>query len=71
MTKLFKRREWVANVADPTVVVRWRTTGRHVVLELTGSWGVDAKLTILGRTWRTYNHPVFVWLFDRLEAGVA
>jgi len=67
--KWFRRREWVANVADPTTVVQW--TSRRLGLVLVGSWGVEAKWTVGGRTWRTYDHPLFVWLFDRLESSDA
>jgi len=71
IVKAFKRRGWTANPADPTAVVqfRWRTKSRRFGIELVGSWGVEAKVTAFGRTWRTYDNPFFVWLFDQLEGA--
>lgn len=63
----FKRKEWVANRADPTQVTQYRN--KH--LTMTASWGVEAKLTILGRTWETYDNRFFVWLFGFLENAYA
>jgi len=61
----FSRREWVANRADPTVVTEWRSRGRRLVLLC--SWGVEARLTLCGRTWRTYDNRFFVRLSSALE----
>lgn len=59
-----RRREWTANRADPTHVVQWRWGSR---LTLTASWGVEAVITLWRFTWRSYDHPVMVWLYGGLE----
>lgn len=71
---LFARREWTANRADPTQVIEWKFRGRNrrriarrISLVMIVSWGVEAKLTVFGHTWRTYNHRLFVRLFEFLE----
>lgn len=61
----FKRREWTANCADPTQVIEWKAKRGHLVM--LASWGVEAKLTVFGRTWRTYDNRFFKALFGLLE----
>ncbi len=74
-----RRREWVANRADPTQVVRWdragvTTWGRVTPvlhLKIVTSWGVEAEVTVLGHTWRTYDSRLCVWLYGGLEDSYA
>jgi hypothetical protein len=61
----WKRREWTANAADPTQVVEWkRKSGR---VKIVASWGVEAWVRVCGFTWRSYDHRLFVWLYNKLE----
>ena len=59
----FKRREWVANVADPTVVIEYKAT--HVTF--LASWGVEMKVYAFKRTWRSYDSPLARWIYGLLE----
>ena len=74
MLENMKRKEWVANPADPTQVIQWK--GRwgkrpgqspRVELTLTGSWGVESRLSIYRWSHRTYDNWFFKWLFGYLE----
>lgn len=57
------RTSGVTNRADPTAWTKWENR----FITLIASWGVEAKVRLFGRTWRTYDHWFFKWLFERLE----
>lgn len=59
----FRRKEWVANSADPTAVIQWRSK----YLTLLGSWGVEATFRIWGFELRTYDNRFFKWLWGEFE----
>jgi hypothetical protein len=68
------RKERVVNPADPTLVVsygiggwRRRLRTRRFDFDMVVSWGVEARVTVFGRTWRTYDNRFFCWLFGGLE----
>lgn len=64
----WKRREWVANIADPTQVVMWELHVRSARVKLIASWGVEAIIGVGKHTWRTYDARWAKKLFDRLES---
>ena len=63
LRRQFTRKEWTANPADPTVVVRW--SSRYLVL--VGVWAVEAHIHIGKRAYRFYNWKPFTWLWGWLE----
>lgn len=62
-----KRRDWVANPADPTAVTQYTFKGRRWSLTMTSSWVVDTTFTLRGRSWRSIDARPALWLFSRLE----
>jgi hypothetical protein len=78
LRRRFKRVHRVVNPADPTSVVRWTwhpkrvgaprpTGGWRFGLDLVASWGVEARVSLFGRTWQTYDNRFFCWLHAGLE----
>jgi len=65
------RKTWTANRADPTAITEWawnKRRGAWVTLVLRDvTWGLETKLTVFGRTWRTWDNPLFLRVFDALE----
>lgn len=71
---LFSRVSRVVNPADPTSVVVYEAPRlgrgrRRLSLRLVCSWGVEAHLTVLGRTWRSYDNRFFCWLASGLDGA--
>lgn len=67
-----RRKEWVANRADPTVVVRWVVRlGSLVKIEMCCSWGVDTTVQIGRRRFESYDawwaKQLYGWLEEDYE----
>jgi hypothetical protein len=68
-----RRREFVAG-ADPTQVVEYtypRPRGLYapsrVSVDLIASWGIESRVWVFGREFRTYDHGFWSWVFNLME----
>ena len=68
MTIKATRKEWVANPADPTQVVRWILIVGPLHTTLIASWGVEMTIRLGRWTHRAYDSWLAKQLFNRLES---
>ena len=69
MRARMKRREWVANPADPTHVLQYRAGGhpRRWEVRFLTSFEVETTFRLRGWTWRTYGGRLAGWFVGGLE----
>jgi len=69
-TIVWRRKQWTANRADPTQVIRWSMQSRWLDIDVTDvTWGISSIVQFRGQLYRGHNRwwaqRLFGWLESR------